>query len=540
MRGKILFIIILILVAAFGVHLLKGAFAEEPSEAGTQVDNLTLMQTGSQITANWSSMDCDGYDVKVFRDGRLTSMLHVDDNMYTIAGVHPGEYCAFEVSARLKDGEPTDSAKASMIAEKIRQNIMVEDTVFYGFAGSAFNMNASANGDMQYRSSDKTIAVVDGRGNVTLKQSGDAKIIITAEGNGLFTEARREVDIFVYPTVLEKITGTAVEEISGSRAVIRWAKNEYAAAYKILRKNAATQEYLEVAETPAETNYLEVTRNDYDYVIKGIAEVNGEKVDGKVSDPVAVRGTTEESPAYEKFTIIKKLGKKELDTVAWVHGAKKVRVPQAISIIGDSYVVSYVNNKSTKGKLIEYKKADGSEGKVSDATGIQHGNGSTYNPNTNKLYVLSTVKGGDSKLCYVFNAETRKLIDKIDMPVACISIAYDISNDKFYLADRTKLYVCDSSFKIEKTFAKTVRLRSTQDIGAYNGAILVCTWPGELKSYIDIYRISDGAYLGSYDVSLGEIESCDVDDGYLVILVNIIGGIDEDKIYRTKARIDIP
>ena len=140
----------------------------------------------------------------------------------------------------------------------------------------------------------------------------------------------------------------------------------------------------------------------------------------------------------------------------------------------------------------------------------------------------------------MFNAETRKLIDKIDMPVACISIAYDISNDKFYLADRTKLYVCDSSFKIEKTFAKTVRLRSTQDIGAYNGAILVCTWPGELKSYIDIYRISDGAYLGSYDVSLGEIESCDVDDGYLVILVNIIGGIDEDKIYRTKARIDIP
>lgn len=540
MKGKILFIIIAILIVAFGVHLLKIAFAEDPSASGTHVDNLTLMQTGSQITANWSSMACDGYDVKVFRNGRLTSMLHVDDNMYTIAGVHPGEYCEFNVSARLKDGKTTDSEKASMIAEKIRQNIMVDDTAFYGFAGSTFNMNASANGAMQYRSSDKSIAAVDSRGNVTLRQSGDANIIITAEGNGLFTDARREVALYVYPTVLEKIKGTAVEKVSGSRAIIRWSKNEYAAAYKILRKNAATQEYLEIAETPAETNYLEVTRNDYEYVIKGIAEVNGEKVDGKVSDPVAVRGTTEESPAYSKFTVIKKFSRDELDIAAWVHGTKKAGVPQGLSIIGDSYVVSYVNTKSTKGKLVEYKKADGSEGRISDATGIRHGNGSAYNPNTNRLYVLSTVKGEDSKLCYVFDAETRKLIDKIDMPVACISIAYDISNDKYYLADKRKLYVCDSSFRIEKTFAKTVRLRSPQDIGAYNGAILVCTWPGGNKSYIDIYRISDGAYLGSYDVSLGEIESCDVDDGYLVILMNIIGSVDEDKVYRTKERIDIP
>ncbi|MBQ3322469.1 MAG: hypothetical protein IJH05_06470 [Firmicutes bacterium] len=539
MRNKLLYSFIAVLIAAFLGYLPSVAFADEGQEGQNCVDNLNLMQTGSDVVANWSSMDCDSYEVIVFRDGRLTMMLKTKENQYTISGVHPGERCVVTVRAHLKDGSTSDTAKTELTAEKIRQNIMVEDTIFYGFAGNTFNLNASANGDMQYSSADQNIARVDDRGNITLKKSGDTDIIITAEGNGLFTDARRTVELFVYPTVLAKVKGTATEDLSPSRAIIRWGENEYAAAYKILRKNPATQEYLEIAETPAETRYLEVTRDDYDYVIKGIAEVNGEKVDGKISDPVPVRGTTEEAPAYSKFKVIGKLGKNELNLVAEIHGAENAKIPQGISIVGDKYVVSYVNWKSTAGYLIEYSKADGSKGKTKDATGIRHGNGCAYNPNTNRLYVLSTIKGKDSKKCFVFDAETKKLVEKIDMPKAVTSIAYDVSNDKFYLAKGKNMYVCDSSFKVEKAMTKTVKLRSTQDIGAYNGTILACTWPGENKSYIDIYRVSDGAYLGSYDVSIGEIESCVVDDGYLVILMNTIGSAD-DRIYKTKERIAIP
>ena len=58
------------------------------------------------------------------------------------------------------------------------------------------------------------------------------------------------------------------------------------------------------------------------------------------------------------------------------------------------------------------------------------------------------------------------------------------------------------------------------------------------ESYVDLYRISDGAYLGSIYVPVGEIESCDVDDGYLVLLINKKGPL--DRIYRTKERIAIP
>ena len=68
--------------------------------------------------------------------------------------------------------------------------------------------------------------------------------------------------------------------------------------------------------------------------------------------------------------------------------------------------------------------------------------------------------------------------------------------------------------------------------------ILVCTWLEKKESYIDLYRISDGAYLGSFYVPVGEIESCDVDDGRLVLLINKKGP--QDRIYRTKGRIAIP
>ena len=131
------------------------------------------------------------------------------------------------------------------------------------------------------------------------------------------------------------------------------------------------------------------------------------------------------------------------------------------------------------------------------------------------------------------------MIDKVTLPVPTSGIAFDKSTNKFYLAYGDEMYVCDSNFKLEKTLKKSVRYIHPQDIGAYNSAFMVCTWIEEDKSFIDIYRVSDGAYLGTYDVSMGEIESCTVDDGYLVILMNTINSID-DKIYRTKKRIAIP
>ncbi len=538
MRSKLLRIVIgLVIVAVFG-YLLRVAFAGDPLEKWTKIDNLHLMQNGLEVTAYWSDEGCDSYEVKVWHDGRLTVIPHVKGNAYTTRVSAPGEHCVIMVSGHLRFGIMTRSAKAEITVEKLDQNITVGDTAYYGFDGNDFNLKASAKGALHYRSTDRKIANVDKTGTVALKSVGEAFITITADGNGLYEDAEREVSIFVYPTVLDKVKGAVAENISSSRTIIKWQKNEYAAAYTVLRRNPATQQYEELTEMTAENNFLEVTRDDYDYEIKATAEVNGEKVDGKVSDPVKVRGTTEESPTYSKFKVIKKITKEDLDVVAAIHGAPKTRVPQSINMVGDDYVVSYVNMKNTEAKLIAYSKSEGSISLVSDARGIGHGNGSAYNPHTNKIYVLGT-KDGNVQNCCVFDGDTLEMIDTIKMPVACTAISYDISTDKFYLAKKDKIYVCSSNFKVEQTITKTAPFFHTQDMGAYNGAVLVCTWPQETESYLDIYRVSDGAYLGSYDLSIGEIESVTMDDGYLVILMNTIRSND-DRIYKTKERIAIP
>ena len=539
MRNKLLFILITIMILAFAGYLLQVAFVGDPLEEMTQVRNLRLTQEGTEVDANWDEVDCRGYMVNCFINGKLTESHVVKDNMYTMKGVQPGDVCEVVVRAKLKLGLPSLAAKATMRADKVKQIIAIEKTAFYGFAGNDFKLYASANGDLRYRSSDESVAAVDSKGRVTLGNDGKAEISISAEGNGYFTDAERTVSVFVYPAVLDKITGTAVENLSPTKALIRWNQDEYATGYKVLRRNPSTDEYEELKETTYDVNYLEVVRNDYDYTVKGIAEVDGQKIDGKNSDVIEVRGTTEESPAYPELKIIRKLTEADFELVTVPQGGPKARIPQGISVTKDQYLVTYVNRKSTIGYLLSFKKKTGELKKITRVDGLGHGNGSAYNPYTNRLYLLSGKKGEFSKKCFVYDPKTHKLIDKVTLPVPTSGIAFDKSTNKFYLAYGDEMYVCDSNFKLEKTLKKSVRYIHPQDIGAYNSAFMVCTWIEENKSFIDIYRVSDGAYLGTYDVSMGEIESCTVDDGYLVILMNTINSID-DKIYRTKKRIAIP
>lgn len=539
MRGKLLFILITIMILAFAGYLFRVAFVGDPLEGMTQVQHLRLTQEGTEVAANWDEVAGKGYMVNCFINGRLTESHVVKENMYTMKDVQPGDVCEVIVRAKLRFGVPSLAAKATLRADKVKQIIAIEKTAFYGFAGNDFKLDASANGDLQYRSSDERIAAVDSKGMVTLGNNGEAEISISAEGNGYYTDAERTVTVFVYPAVLAQITGTAVENLSPTKALIRWNQDEYATGYKVLRKNPATGEFKELKETTYDVNYLEVVRNDYDYAVKGIAEVDGQRIDGKKSDVIEVRGTTEESPAYPELKIIKKLTKADFDLVATPQGGPKARIPQGISVTKDQYLVTYVNRKSTIGYLLSYKKKNGALKKITRVEGLGHGNGSAYNPYTKKLYLLSGKKGEYSKKCFVYDPKTHKRTGKVTLPVAATGISFDKSTNKFYLALGEEMYVCDSNFRLEKTLKKSIRYINPQDIGAYNSAFMVCTWIKKNKSFIDIYRVSDGAYLGTYDVSLGEIESCTIDDGYLVILINTIGSID-DKIYKTKKRIAIP
>ena len=539
MKSKKLYIIITILIIIFLGYLLLVAFGVDPFDDRdkTQINGLHLTQDEFTITAAWDSMDCDEYSVNIDRNGQIMVLSGIKDNHYKILNVTPGNYYRVSVSAHLKNGGWTKPVKENMVAERARQAIGVNLTEYYGFTNNEFKIKPEAVGDIEFSTSDPNVAVVSQKGKVSLKERGEAVITITASGNHRYDEASREIPVVVYPETLDKVRNIKVENISGSRAVIRWKGDELASSYTILKKDPTTGDFEKIKELSADKNYYEVTRTDFDYEIKSMAEVAGTKVDGKASDPVEVRGTTQEAAVYTEAKNIKTLDEDSLKLLAVTEGPGKTHSPQSVSLVGDKYVVTFVNGKGNKGNLVMYDKDGKVTGSVK-ADDIGHGNGTAYNPYTKKLYITKAQKNASSLKCGIFDGESKTSISTFNLPKYTSGIAYDETNNKYYLSKANRLYICNSDFKVEKKLMKTIRYLYPQDIAAYNGTVLVCTWVKKKTSYIDMYRASDGAYLGSYLVPMGEIEGCTVDDGYLVILVNKKGS--KDRLYKTKSRIDIP
>ena len=283
---------------------------------------------------------------------------------------------------------------------------------------------------------------------------------------------------------------------------------------------------------------MEINRAAGRYAIFPRAVIGDKTFQGSLSEPVTVKSVTEDLKSYSSWTNLKTLRRSNLKLFRTVRGDGSCRVPQSISITRDCYVISYVNSAGTAGKLCSYRKSDGKCIDITACSGMGHANGTTYDPYKDKFYVAKTHKSYRTASCSVYNGTTKKSEGAFNLPRVTSGIAYDESNNKYYLSKGNEIYVCDSKFNVEKFIHKRIRYNHAQDIGAYNGIVFVCTWVSGNTSYIDMYRASDGAYLGGYDVSFGEVESCVVDDGYLVILMNNASG-DGDAIYKTTERLPI-
>ena len=109
------------------------------------------------------------------------------------------------------------------------------------------------------------------------------------------------------------------------------------------------------------------------------------------------------------------------------------------------------------------------------------------------------------------NTVTLKSINPVKMSwnsegVDSKAIAYDKVADQYYLRHDMKVRIYDSNYKFIKSFNM---IRSTnQDCAAYKGLLLCANYPGakgaqkrHLDGNIDIYRVSDSAYVGTINVN---------------------------------------
>ena len=533
-KHRVLIVLIILCLAAFGVLV----FVEGPKIMTKQVRGLEVKQNGLTLDAEWDEMECSHYRVIVTCQGNKAYYNSVKDNSFTVEYVEPGKTYNIEVVAILDSGEYSRSQDVNFKAEKMQNRVKVNTESFEGFKKDSFKIEARGIGDIEFSSDNGKVATVDEKGRVKLLKEGHAKITVSAYGDAIHGPGQKTVNVTVYPEQLGQVKGVKVQNTSDSTATISWKALEYAGEYRLMKISPVNGKAEEIKKIENGATSVEINRAAGRYAIFPRAVIGDKTIQGSLSEPVTVKSVTEDLKSYSSWTNLKTLRRSNLKLFRTVRGDGSCRVPQSISITRDCYVISYVNSAGTAGKLCSYRKSDGKCIDITACSGMGHANGTTYDPYKDKFYVAKTHKSYRTASCSVYNGTTKKSEGAFNLPRVTSGIAYDESNNKYYLSKGNEIYVCDSKFNVEKFIHKRIRYNHAQDIGAYNGIVFVCTWVSGNTSYIDMYRASDGAYLGGYDVSFGEVESCVVDDGYLVILMNNASG-DGDAIYKTTERLPI-
>ena len=432
--------------------------------------------------------------------------------------------------------EPTDYPSNGAVPLP-SQTIETERDNYDGIIGETDVLRATAEGTITYSSSDKTIVKIGKTsGKMTFLKKGKITITIKAAATEEYARTTKTIRVVSYPKKLGK-SDVTIKKLGNTRVTITWKKNRFATNYRLIKYNLAKSKYELVKLYDKSVTEATFTRDAGKYAIRPIAVVHGKTIKAKELDPIKVKSLALYAKTYKKAKNIRTYTPSNLNLVANIRGVEGTRVPQSLSFTGDKYIISYVNKEGTKGHLVSYSR----NGKVL-ATGplvkIGHANGATYNPNRDTIYTVKTHSNYYSKVCTTLSPDTLKKTDAFNLPKITSGIAYDESNNRYYLSKGNEIYVTDSKFRYKKTIKKKIRSYHAQDIGAYNGVALVCTWVSGKTSYVDLYRIKDGAYLGSYTFFFNEIESVVVDDGYLVVIMNHVGD-NIDYLYKTKERITV-
>lgn len=238
-----------------------------------------------------------------------------------------------------------------------------------------------------------------------------------------------------------------------------------------------------------------------------------------------------------KERIVFNLDTKNCGRKMMVTGHAKAKVPQGMAYTGNTYHILFgmgdgqsIVSYSASGQRLKAVKFPFNMGKP---------NGMTWDPDTGLCYIM---KGAQTKI-YTWSPSNLKF-GTAKTPYSSSGLSYDRATHKIYASSLSgmRVYSADGKFTHQKYFNKCSHSGKTyvQDCGAYGGFIFHAMSGSNKfgKNYLDVYRVSDGKYLGSLSVYLGELESVIVDnEGFVELLVNH-GGTYNDYIWKTPLNVN--
>lgn len=241
---------------------------------------------------------------------------------------------------------------------------------------------------------------------------------------------------------------------------------------------------------------------------------------------------------YTEITYIKTIDLDSKNCIYKIKGDSYAGNFQSMSITDKYFILNVIGHGNTNGVIKIVDRTSGKklkEFKISG--GLNHANGSTYNPITKVHHVAIS---GDGFKNYKMN----NIPDKIEYinhdmhNYATGKVSYDTKLNSYYLGlgGKTKMFMLDENLKELVTYN---RLRVTnQDFLGKNG-VIYCIHHGNgsdktKRNMVDMYRINDGKYIGSMRITYKkEIEDMEVFDESTFSLL-FIGGSNTGEICNTK------
>lgn len=201
---------------------------------------------------------------------------------------------------------------------------------------------------------------------------------------------------------------------------------------------------------------------------------------------------------------------------------------QSFAYVDGGYAVTYVTQSSSPSYVVYYDSNGNVKGYERKDT-LNHGN-AACSTHDGKYMVAGTLGSDNGQTGYVFDVgNSVNYKKKVDLPASTSAMAYDKDTGKYILATGRTMRVYDSDFSTRfQSINRNMHGRFYQDIGAGGGYIFACHTKvkggaNNGMNYIDIYNETSGDYCGTYEVPYGEIESVDVVNGELVLLMHIKG-----------------
>ncbi|MEE3343444.1 MAG: Ig-like domain-containing protein [Bacilli bacterium] len=370
---------------------------------------------------------------------------------------------------------------------------------------------------VNFVSSNSSVVSVDNSGNIKALKEGSAVITITSVANSSIKKSF---------TIMVKNDVVAVNSIKLNVEEKTLNYGDTFKLYAIVGPENATNKA--VSWRSSNPDVLSVDNNGNIKVIMNWA--------GKVTVK-AISSSNKSVNAVAVITIngkLKKLGKININASKGVIVAtqkKGITSAQGFCVADNYYVAAKRNGNETKSSIMVINKKNNTKVNsfvINNGT-LGHANGLTYNPNTGMIYSVMTkdenyrsftlkdiLKKGVSTKSDAFYLKNKE--GKV-VPVSFSAIAYDNSVNNYYLAKGGRIYVYDDKKNLIRKITK-VSSDVPQDIGAYNGKILVVRHKFKApvggnsltntRNTIDIYRSSNGEYLGSYIINVrDELQSVD-------------------------------